>query len=180
MHTRLPDAVITSLYKDALIFVTEPASKQEPPQFTNNTGNPAPATPPPVKKWYLGDNKKHIVFVVHDANAVFINDEWLSTLVKLITACKLNMGDVAIVNNASTAVTFGTIKEKLQPTNLFLFGLSAGDLQLPFTIPHYQVQQFSGCAIMTVPSETLSAQNTDALKTEKRKLWEKLKQVFQL
>ena len=109
---------------------------------------------------------------------MFINDEWLGTLGKLLAACKLNIGDVAIVNHLNSGVLFPELKEQLQPKHILMFDVSMQDLQLPFTIPNYQVQQYAGITFMTAPVVTLSHAATDAVKTEKRKLWEKLKLIF--
>ena len=68
--------------------------------------------------------------------------------------------------------------ERLQPRCLFLFDVNTTDIQLPFAIPHYQLQQYSGCTIMTSPAVNLSENSTDEVKAEKRKLWLKLKQIF--
>ena len=61
-----------------------------------------------------------------------------------------------------------------------MFNVAGTDIQLPFTMPHYQVQQYGGCAFMTAPADTLAEITSDTLKAEKRKLWEKLKQIFNI
>ena len=54
-------------------------------------------------------------------------------------------------------------------------------MQLPFTIPYYQKQNYAGCTIITAPDATLQGgEQTVAIKAEKRKLWEVLKQVFEV
>ncbi len=177
MKIQLPDFVIAGLYKDSIVFVDEP-NLISPPQVKNKTEEIEVKHSAPDKKWYLGDNKKNIVFVVNDPSAVFINDEWLSTLGRLLNACKLNLGDIAIINMANTKTVFEEIKERLQPQCLFLFDLNTTSIQLPFAIPHYQVQKYSGCMIMTSPASNLSENSTEYVKAEKRKLWLKLKEIF--
>ncbi|QEC67370.1 hypothetical protein FRZ67_08700 [Panacibacter ginsenosidivorans] len=182
MSTQLPGFIIAGLYKDSLVLVEEtteqiiPAKKQV--QNTNKSPNHEVTPPPQPKKWFLGDNKKNITILLKDPDAVHINDEWLGTLSKLLAACKLNLADVAIVNLKENH-SFADIKQQLQPQYVLMFDVSANDLSLPFSIPNYQLQQYGGCAFMTAPAVTLSAdKTTEAIKTEKRNLWEKLKVIF--
>ena len=182
MSTQLPGFIIAGLFKDSLVLAEEateqimPAKKQV--QNTNKSPNHEVTQPTQPKKWFLGDNKRNIAILLKDPDAVHINDEWLGTLSKLLAACKLNLADVAIVN-LKEDYSFADIKQQLQPQNVLMFDVSTSDLSLPFNIPNYQVQQYGGCTFMTAPSVTLSAdKTTEAIKTEKRNLWEKLKVIF--
>lgn len=180
MRTNLPEVVIAGLYKDSLVLAAEKTvpTTATGQQVTNKKEKQEAALPSTLKKWYLGDNKKNIAIIIKDPSAVFINDEWLGTLGKLLAACKLNIGDVAIINHLNTSVKFAALKDQLQPKQILMFDAAMQDLQLPFTIPHYQVQQYAGTTFMTAPAATLSDANTEAVKIEKRKLWEKLKLIF--
>jgi hypothetical protein len=66
---------------------------------------------------------------------------------------------------------FTEIKAQLQPHFLLLFDIATTSIQLPFAIPHYQLQQYAGSTIMTSPATNLSEDNTEERKIEKRKLW---------
>ncbi len=181
MNIQLPHFVIAGLYKDALVVVEEtPAQTNKIKQQVNNkTTKPETPATPPIKKWFLGDNKKNVTILVKDEAAVFINDEWLATLGKLLAACKLNLGDVAIINYHQHAVNFNELKEQLQPQRVLMFDVTTQDIQLSFTIPHYQVQQYGSCTFMTAPGITLSAEaNTEMIKAEKTKLWARLRIIF--
>lgn len=182
MSTQLPSFIIAGLYKDSLVLAEEgieeskPAKKRE--QVTNKTVNAEVVPTPLAKKWFLGDNKKNITILLKDPTAVYINDEWLGTLSKLLAACKLNLADVAIIN-LKEEITFTSIKEQLQPQHILMFDVTTNDLALPFSIPNYQVQQYGGCTFMTAPAITLSAdKTTESIKSEKRNLWEKLRFIF--
>lgn len=182
MSTQLPGFVIAGLYKDSLVLAEEtteqiiPAKKQM--QNTNKSPNHEVTPPIQPKKWFLGDNKKNIVILLKDPDAVHINDEWLGTLSKLLAACKLNLADVAIVN-LKEGLSFEDIKQQLQPQYILMFDITTADLALPFNIPNYQVQKYGGSTFMTAPAVTLSAdKTTESIKTEKRNLWEKLKVIF--
>ena len=179
MTDQLPGFVIAGLYKDTLVLaggetLSANTNQRQVTDKTNNTKAPAPPEP---KKWWLGDNKKNITILIKDNNAVHINDEWLGTLGKLLTACGLNLGDAAIVN-MKEPYTYTFLNEQLHPEYMLLFDTTTGDIQLPFAIPNYQVQKYAGCTFMAASSTTLSAKTTDIIKTEKRMLWEKLKIIF--
>src|SRR3954465_1158831 len=123
MKIQLPEVVIAGLYKDSLVITqTNPEPKAEQ-QFTNKKNKPKDAPLPPVKK-FLGDNKKNIAILVKDNSAVHINDEWLSTLSKLLSACKLTLEDVAIVNQVHQAEIFSSLKETLKPAITLMFDVT--------------------------------------------------------
>jgi len=180
MIKRLPEVVLAGLYKDTLVVTDQPLQNQSesPQQVTNKKSIEELSVQPSIKKWFLGDNKKNIVILVNDNSAVHISEEWLGTLSRLLNACNLNLGDVAIINYKKEPRTFEELKEKLQPQFLFMFDVTTADVQLPFTIPHYQAQKFSGCIFMTAPVVALSSENSMKVKNEKRNLWEKLKTIF--
>jgi hypothetical protein len=180
MITRLPDIVLAGLYKDSLVITHEQLQNRTitPQQVTNKKNTEVLKEQPPIKKWFLGDNRKNILILLKDTSAIHINDEWLGTLSKLLNACNLNLADVAIINQIKQARTFTELKEELRPQFVFMFNVLTADIQLSFTIPHYQVQNYGGCTFMTAPIITLSAENSLEIKTEKRKLWEKLRMIF--
>jgi hypothetical protein len=180
METQLPDIVIAGLYKNSLVLIEDTTAPVNRQQVTNKKEKQAPAAITPSKKWFFGDNNNHITIVINDASALYINDTWLATLGKLLTACKLNIGAVAIVNMHQNPVNFSQIKEQLAPQKVFLFSVSAKDLQLPFVIPDYQVYNHAGCTFMAAQANTLSEATDDATKAEKRKLWDKLKIIFNI
>lgn len=182
MDNQLPAFVLAGLYKNSLV-ITGDINVQPPKQAVQVTENDAVATPENTqaaqKKWYLGDNKKGIVVVAADDTAVFINDEWLDTLGKMLTGLKVNFGDTAIVNLYNHPITFNGIKQQLNARHVIMFGVTPQQLGLPFTIPHYQVQNYAGCTFLTAPTTTLAgpANTTEAIKLEKRKLWDRLKSL---
>jgi hypothetical protein len=180
MNIRLPEFVLAGLYKDSIVTAKEntvhPEKIQQ--QITNKKIKDETQEKPLIKKWFLGDNYKNTIILLKDASSVYINDEWLGTLTKLLAACKLNIGDTAIVNHLQQAKTFNELKELLQPQFVFMFDVTTHDIVLPFTFPHYQVQKYGGCTFMTAPIITLTNDNAEFVKIEKRKLWEKLKLIF--
>lgn len=182
-NIQLPDFVVAGLYKDALVILNDVQASvphtvtPTPPQPEDKIQQPAQPVKPDTP-WYLGNNNKQITIVVKDANAVHVNDKHLDFLGKLLSACKLNLGDVAIVNRATKAVDYNQLKEILQPKHLILFDVNAQDIQLPFTVPHYQVQAYGGSSFLLAPSLVMIDGDTQEAKLEKSKLWLSLKKMF--
>jgi len=182
MNIQLPDFVLADLYKNTIVMAhdTGAAIAQPPPQGTQTQLQPPrKTTPTEQKKWFLGNNNRGIAILVNDPTAVFINDEWLDTLGKLLAALKINLADTAIINLHKTPVVFTQLQKEFQATHIILFGITTGQIQLPFAIPDYQAQNFAGCTILKAPEITLAApaNTTEAIKAEKRKLWESLKKI---
>jgi hypothetical protein len=134
--------------------------------------NPQPGIP------FLGENKKQVVIIVRDEEAVYLRDEWLDFLSSILGACKLNLGDSAIINHAKTDFTFSELSAQLTPEFLILFEEPAQDMQLPVTLSYYQVQQYNHCSFLLSPSLQSMEGNDQAAKLEKSKLWLSLKKMF--
>ncbi len=182
MNITLPAFIIADLYKDLLVLpegTVMQAAQLNLQGTTKNEPEKKPGTQKTDKKIWLGDNKQNIAILVNDDAAAFINDEWLKILSKLLSACKLTLADVVIINYHQHNYSFTQLKKELQPQYIFMFDVSEQQLQLPFTVPHYQLQQYDGCAFLIAPAVTLSAIKDDAsIKDEKRKLWDCLKKIF--
>jgi uncharacterized membrane protein len=129
---------------------------------------------------FLGNNQKKVTILLQDHTAVHVADESLQFLTAILAACKLNMGDVAIVNTANQNVNYTQIKSELQPTTLLLFNISAASIALPFEVPQYQVQQYDHCTLLfSAPLQAMLVKDESA-KTEKGKLWNALKKTFNI
>lgn len=182
MNTQLPDFVLAGLYKNSLVITGDVEIPQQKPamQVTENiAAEPPETTQAAQKKWYLGDNRKGIAIIAADENAVFINDEWLDTLGKMLGGLQINFGDTAIVNLRTKPVSFTMLKQQLNARHVIMFGVDPLQLGLPFTMPYYQLQNYAGCTLLSAPVNTLVAAgaSTDEIKAEKRKLWDCLKRM---
>ncbi|MBN8835992.1 MAG: hypothetical protein J0I09_01915 [Sphingobacteriia bacterium] len=166
---QLPAPIIAGLFKNKLVLVdTDFVSKAT--QADTKAGKPL----------FLGDNKKNILIIVNDNEAVHIREEWLSLLTNMLAACKLNMGDVAIVNRYNQNHSFDMLKTQLSPAYAILFGITTQDILLPFAIPHYQVQHYNQSVFLTAPAFQMLAGNGEAARIEKSKLWLSLKKMFNI
>jgi len=182
-HLQLPGFILAGLYKNDLVIVPDDVAPQ--PAITQT---PAPAVAAPVeqpvsspvagRKWFLGDNKKQVTILVKDSEAVFLRDEWLQFLSAILGACKLNIGDVAIVNYTNDALSFSTLQAELQPKYMLLFDITPQEIQLPIPLNHYQLQPYNNCQLLASPSLQVMQGDGPTVKLEKSKLWLSLKQLF--
>ncbi len=131
-----------------------------------------------AQEWkFLGENKKQILVVVNYPDAVHIADDDLALLVKMLSACKLTVADVAIVNmqnypdNRQKELT-----ANFQSRIVLLFGVDPVSFGLPMNFPEYQIQPFSGATYLYSPSLTSLPSNREA----REKLWESLQRLFGL
>ena len=206
--TQLPDFVIANLYTDLLVlgndvgtqkYESSTAIENIAPTTVKTEPKPAilpdpkpiapkPIAPKPVatvpenaeKQWYLGNNGKKITVLIKEADVAFINDLHLQFLSNILNACKLNLGDIALVNHLNTPFVYNELKQKVQPKFIIAFDLQTKEIQLPFTIPNYQVQVHDNCKFLFAASLKTMEGDSQEAKLEKSKLWASLKNMFQL
>jgi hypothetical protein len=124
---------------------------------------------------YLGQNNKKILLLVNYTDAAFLPDKPLDFLTSILSACKLNLADVAIINCTNAGeVNYKALTKELQMQHAILFDISPDSLSLPVNFPLYQIQAFSNCTYLYVDS--LEALEAD--KELKTKLWLCLKKIF--
>lgn len=183
----LPAFVMANFYNDKLVILKDELNQ------TNSTINIAAEpkdnivqkTEPLVETAtttisFLGNNTSHICLIVHQPNDVFINDNCLQLVTKMLGACKLTLNDVAIVNTAHKTIHISQLQQQLQPTKIILFNVNTQHLQIPFIVPNYQLQAYNGYTLVQVAALENMLGETLAEKTEKKKLWDCLKSLFNL
>ncbi|MBL0882363.1 MAG: hypothetical protein IBJ16_03265 [Chitinophagaceae bacterium] len=168
----LPDFLLPDLYKNHLVIVNEPTFNNKIEKKTVETD--------PKKREFLGNNGKKITILLSDQEAVFVNDQALQFLSNILTACKLNIGDVAIVNLANNQLSYPAIKQWLTPKYIILFDVEATSIQMPFRLPFFQVQAYDQCSILFAPALHMMMGDSREAKLEKSKLWLSLKNMFNL
>ena len=170
-YIKLPDFLLADLYTNSLVIINDDPKTEEKPEIVpKNT----------ERKWYLGSNLQKITLIVCENEAVYLPEDSLQFLSSILGACHLNLGDVAIVNYKNDPLSYANLKEKLSPNFIILFGVTAKEIQISFTVPHYQVQQHDNCQFLLVPKlETLLGAGQEA-KLEKSKLWLCLKKMFRV
>jgi len=163
---KLTPLLMSGLYKNSLITLKEEKKNVE--------------TKTEASAKFLGGNKKGILILAKSYDAVFVNDKQLSFLVKLIEACKMNIGDIAIVNNASENLIISELKEKFNPRSIILFGCSPSSIKLPIEFPMFKPQEYGGCTYLYTPTLEELDTDTNEGRVLKSKLWVCLKKLFDL
>jgi hypothetical protein len=175
-NLKLSPSVISNLYTKTLVST---GSTHQPLMNINDQAEISERNKPvsiaenEIK--YLGENCKNILVVVNDKTINFLPNDELAFLTNMLSACKLNIADIAIINlinihNPSYKLLF----EKFKSSIVLLFGTNPDMLQLPVSFPHFQVQSFNNCTFLFTP--TLHEIKDD--KVLKSKLWVCLRRIF--
>jgi hypothetical protein len=163
-NIQLPPIVLHDLFKHSLVDLNAGTTKDD----TINTTST-------VNISFLGTNQKQIAIIVDNEKTIYLPDEELNFLLGILSACKLSMADVALVNIAkNNTLIYTDIAQQLNAEKILLFAVTPAQLQLPLQFPHYQIQKFNTQVYLSAPSLQL----IEADKAEKTKLWNCLKQIF--
>ena len=128
-----------------------------------------------IKISSLGGNQKKILFLVNNSATKFLDDEEMILLTNLITACKLSMEDIALVNYSNCDnINYKDLIEYFQSEKILMFGTFLAEIDLPFIIPDFQIQSYGGKLFMAAPPLNELISNKDA----KKDLWKCLQQIF--
>lgn len=122
----------------------------------------------------LGENKSHILFIINNSSHKFLPDEEMELLTKLVSACKLTMADIALVNFSSNQYSYRHFNDQFKPKKILVFGVRNRELDLPFDIPYFQVQSFQQQLFLTAPPLKEFLNNTNL----KKELWKTLQKLF--
>ena len=110
-NIQIPAIVLQEMYTNALI---DPRSDNAPT---------APAAPGDLS--FLGENRKHIAIIVDHAGVIYLPDEELNFLLGILSACKLSMADVALLNcHKNPKINYTLISEQLASEKILLFGVN--------------------------------------------------------
>ena len=160
-NIQLPAFLIQELYKNSLVKFESPGPVQKIEVKSSIN--------------ILGNNRSKVIIVVENNEAAFLPDNQLNFLLGILSACKLTMEDVAIINiYINKAITYKAILLELKAEKIILFGVKPAQLNLPVEFPSYQIQQYNNQTYVT--AAMLADIESD--KTEKTKLWNCLKQIF--
>lgn len=158
---QLPPLVAGELYKNVLV------------ELDKNINMPKPLETSAIA--YLGNYRKRILVIVDQENATFLEDKDLAFFIDIITACKLSLDDVGVVNfSSSPGLNYKRIQDSLQPSVILCLGVEPSALKFPLEFPHYQVQAYNHQSYLVAPS----LQKLAADKGEKLLLWGCLKKLF--
>jgi hypothetical protein len=135
------------------------------------------SAPPETPLRYLGENGRHILLLVRDPAAVYLEEKSFQFLVTILDACKLSMADVALVNTAGTGSRSpSSIAGELGSRVVLFFGMSQAEMGLPLSLSDYQVQLHENRTYLGADALSVIVQD----RAQKGLLWGSLKQLFQL
>lgn len=157
---RLTNAMLASLYGHSLI-LNQPQKKEQ-----QTLSAPKQAT-----LSFLGNHMKKVTILVHHPAHKFLPEDELAFLTKLLAACQLNTGDVAIVNLAKENLSLDRIYEQLSPARILDFGTING--AVPF-----ETTNFRSAGLVSAPPIAELISDSPAAKQSKARLWTALKQLF--
>ncbi|MEI9910213.1 MAG: hypothetical protein WDO71_11330 [Bacteroidota bacterium] len=164
-HIHLPPSTIADLYRSSLIDTNETPVKVKPVVATETND-----------QWkYLGENQKKILIVVDYNDAVYMPDEELTFLTSMLTACKLSLADVAIINrNNYNEISYKELLVKFTSRIIFLFGVDPLTFGLPVSFPYFQVQPVAHATFLYAPA-LIDCKKDELVKS---KLWVCLRRIF--
>ena len=87
-NIQLPATVLQGLYTKPLYDLNTDRSESTIIQ-TNNIS-------------YLGNNQKKIMILIRSSTAIYLPDDELNFLLGILTACKLGMDDITLINFSRT------------------------------------------------------------------------------
>jgi hypothetical protein len=178
-HIQLNPTLLADMYRTSLVDTNEglqPAGKKQTVSLPATTHVESGTKSMQSPAWkFLGEYKKPILIIVRYENTPYLPDQQLNFLTSVLTACKLNLGDVAIFNIANgPSVLYKDFQEKFKSSFTVLFGLTPEEFQMPLSFPEFQVQAFNNCTFLHTP--VLEALEAD--KVLKSKLWVCLRKMF--
>ncbi len=160
-NIQLPAFLLQQLYKNSLV----------------DPGNGS-TTIDPVQKnelLFLGNNQEKVLLVVNEPGVMYLADEDLDFLMGILSACKLSMHDVILLNFHKNPEThYQDLLKTFTPGKILLFGIEPAKLQFPLEFPYYQLQQYNQQTYLYSPSLKQLA----ADKQLKVQLWASLKKLF--
>jgi len=126
---------------------------------------------------YLGKNAGKILILVKEEDYPFLSDQHLQFLTSILTACKLSLADVAIVNALNMdGEDVHSSMDQLNSKNVIAFGMEPAAMGLPLNFPAFQLQSYESRYYIHSPE--LAALEQD--KELKMQLWNSLKNMFKI
>ena len=143
-------------------------------QLVSTTRVSVPTVQKP-KPTLLGNFEKRILILVDAPGHAFIPDNDLNLLTGILSACKLSMADIGILNlQTDPEWSAGFLAETLEPSAWWLFGTHSLILGLENIGQAGLISTLQGSPVFAAPSLDLLAERPEA----KRSLWGALKKQY--
>ena len=158
---QLPDYLCRQMFSKCLLDKAKPEGEA--------------STTEKIKLTALGANGRNILFLVNDTQHKFLAENEMKLLSDLLNACKISMEDIVLVNyEQNRSVNYRNLTEQFESKKILIFGVTAADLELPFTIPFFQIQKYQEQTYLICPSLSDFSDNVSL----KKELWNCLKKIF--
>lgn len=134
---------------------------------------PLPAAAIPM----LGKFQKKVLLVLHETEAVYVKDDEMAMLLRMLNRCNLTLDDAGIINLVRfPEFGYQHITQSLKASIILLFGVSPSQVDLPMNFPKYQIQRHDQQTYLY--SADLNTIHT--VPQEKLILWDALQRLFGL
>ena len=153
---QLPSILIRDLYKDSLVDLNEKGEIS-------------------LSDHQLGDNQKNVLILVNDVRSQVMSENELNFLNGILSACKLTVRDVTILNIAHFPdARYDKLFEIYSPASVLMFGVTAANIDMPVNFPEFNIYNFQKVRIVSSPSLS----EVEVNQAFKKSLWTCLKQIF--
>jgi len=161
---QLPPHLVSELYKNSLVVLDDKQINNDSLKEENFN--------------YLGNNLKHILILVKDIESIHLNDPDLIFLTGILSACKLNIADVAILNmHRNTNTNLEKIISYFSPIAILNFDFDWFNItELQINNSKYEIHKIDQTPLLFSSSLNYISYNVD----EKKKLWSSLKKMFSI
>jgi hypothetical protein len=129
---------------------------------------------------FLGTNRRSISFLVYCPDHDFLPEEQLVFMNKMLSACKLEMSDIVLLNIARLDLSFEELKVQFHPRIIFLWGIRPAFFSLDSALPDFNVTVLDGISIIPVLSPEIMCIEGPSGHELKSRLWICLKKLFNL
>ncbi len=128
--------------------------------------------------FFLGKNHKRISFLVYCHEFEFLPEDQIVFLHKMLSACKLSLDDITVINTARVSLTLDDLRQRWQPTTIFLWGIRPDSLNPGTDLPDFTISTIDGISIIQVPTPDILIGNDATGQDLKQRLWTCLKKLF--
>ncbi len=145
-------------------------STEHPPQE-----NKPKLTKPTVQFTYKGNFELQVLILVHSSHYTFLAPDEETYLLRILSATKLGLKDVAILNVQTIPnPLMGPIYNHFKPKLVLLFGVDLQVMGFKTPLIPYQIQRFAGIPYLYA-EDLMKIQKSEQLRM---KLWSVLRTLF--
>ena len=171
---QLSAELVGILYPESLIVCDDEDMKER----THKKARPAQSVNEPIP--FLGKNAKSICFLVSYPGDLFMPDEALRFLERILAACKCSLDDIALINTHQVPVDLEALRKQFNPRILFLWGDQPVISGLEVELKDLTVSIWGNISILPVTLVEQMNKDNEEGRELKRNLWVVLKTLFNL